>query len=267
VRAIFVSDRTTLEGVDVDGPADAQAIVFVHGAMFTREMWLPQRRALADEFRVAALNLPGHGTFADETFRMEPAIDRLENVIDTAASGSAVLVGLSLGGYVATEYASRNPQDVNGLILTGSSANPVRGMRLVTRANGTLAHLLTRPDIGKRAVERLATRWVRNRDLPQGVEAEIIAAGFCPKQFGDAGPDVRGVNFRKKLSTYPGPTLIINGEHDKIMRRGEREHAAAAQDARIEVLAGVGHICNLHRPETYTDRVRNFVRRDVASRQ
>ncbi|WP_152421315.1 alpha/beta fold hydrolase [Natronococcus amylolyticus] len=262
-----IFDRNDLEGVDVDGPADAQAIVFVHGAMFTKEMWLPQRRALADEFRVVALDLPGHGTFADETFRMEPAIDRLEAVIQTATDGSAVLVGLSLGGYVATEYASRHPEQVDGLVLTGSSANPVRGMRLVTRANGTLARLLTRPDVGKRAVERLATRWVRNRDLPPDIEAAIIDAGFYPKEFGDAGPDVRGVNFREKLSTYPGPTLIVNGEHDKIMRRGEREHAAAAQDARIEVLAGVGHICNLHRPETYNARLRNFVHQRVASRQ
>jgi pimeloyl-ACP methyl ester carboxylesterase len=263
---IFSGSRD-LEGVDADGPANAQAVVFVHGAMFTRAMWEPQRRALAEECRVVALDLPGHGTFAEESFRMEPAIDGLEETIETATDGSAILVGLSLGGYVATEYASRHPEDVDGLVLTGSSANPVRGMELLTRANGVLARAVTRPDLGKRAVERLATRWVRNRDLPPDIEAAIIDAGFYPKQFGDAGPDVAGVNFREKLSTYPGPTLILNGENDKIMRRGEREHAAAAQDARVEVLADVGHICNLHRPETYTSRLRNFVRQDVAVRQ
>ncbi len=256
-------DGSDLEGLDADGPSNAQAIVFVHGAMFTRTMWLPQRRALADEFRVVASDLPGHGTYGDETFRMEPAIERLRDVIATATDGSAVLVGLSLGGYVATEYAYRRPEDVDGLVLTGSSANPVRGMNLLTRVNGGIARLLTKPDIGKRAVERLATRWVRNRDLPPDIERAIIDAGFYPKQFGDAGPVVAGQDFREKLSTYAGPTLILNGENDKIMRRGEREHAAAAQDARVEVLAGVGHICNLHRPRTYTSRVRHFVRQRV----
>ncbi|TYL38586.1 alpha/beta hydrolase [Natronococcus pandeyae] len=260
-------DSDNLEGVDIDGPADAQAIVFVHGAMFTRTMWLPQQRALSDEFRVIAPDLPGHGTFGDETFRMEPAIERLEAVIETQTDGSAVLVGLSLGGYVATEYASRHPEEVDGLVLTGSSVNPVRGMNLLTRVNGGLARLLTKPDIGKRAVDRLATRWVRNRELPPDIETAIIDAGFYPKQFGDAGPDVAGVNFREKLSTYPGPTLILNGENDKIMRRGEQEHAAAAQDARIEVLADVGHICNLHRPRAYTSRVRNFVRQRVPQKR
>ncbi|MFC4543101.1 alpha/beta fold hydrolase [Halosolutus amylolyticus] len=250
-------------GVDVAGPTDAQSIVFVHGAMFTRTMWLPQQRALADSYHVVAPDLPGHGVYGDESFGMEPAIERLRRVIDAETEGSAVLVGLSLGGYVATEYAHRNPDDVDALVLSGSSANPVRGMELLTRATGGVARLLTKPDVGKRAVERLATRWVRNRDLQPDVEEAIIESGFYPKQFGDAGPHVAGRDFREALSTYPGSTLILNGEHDRLMRRGERDHAAAARDGRIEVLAGVGHICNLHRPETYTSRVRKFVQRRV----
>ncbi|WP_436345498.1 alpha/beta fold hydrolase [Natronorubrum sp. FCH18a] len=254
-----------IAGIDVAGPDDGQSIVFVHGAMFTRKMWLPQIRGLSDEYRIVAPDLPGHGVRADETFRMEPAIDLLERVIGRHTDGNAVLVGLSLGGYAATEYAYRHPGDVDGLVLSGSSANPVGGMEALARATGAISRLATKPDVSKRLVERLGERWVNNRDLPEDVKREILEAGIYPKQFGDAGPDVAGVDFRAKLSTYPGPTLVLNGEHDKVMRRGEREHAAAAQDGRIEVLAGVGHICNLHRPETYTARVRNFVRQRVAA--
>ncbi|WP_265108480.1 alpha/beta fold hydrolase [Halosolutus halophilus] len=253
-------------GVDVAGPRDAQSIVFVHGAMFTRTMWLPQQRALADGYHVVAPDLPGHGVFGDEPFRMGAAIERLRRVIDAETDGSAVLVGLSLGGYAATEYAHRYPGDVDGLVLSGSSANPVRGLELLTRATGGIARLLTKPDVGKRAVERLATRWVRNRDLPPDIETAIVESGFYPKQFGEAGPEIAGRDFRDALSTYPGSTLILNGENDTLMRRGEQAHAAAAQDGRIEVLSDVGHICNLHRPETYSSRVRNFVQRRVPQR-
>ena len=257
-------DDSGLEGaVDVDGPSNAQAIVFVHGAAMTRKMWLPQRRELAGEYRVVAPDLPGHGSRARERFRMDPAIRQVRETIATYTDGSAILVGLSLGGYVATAYAARYPDDVDGLVLSGSSVNPVRGMGVLTRATGALTRLLMKPDVGKRAGERFATRWVRERDLPPDVEREIIDAGFYPKQFGDAGPDVAGRDFRSELSTYPGPTLILNGENDKLMRRGEQAHAAAAQDARVEVLADAGHICNLHRPGTYTDRVRVFARQRV----
>ena len=249
--------------VDVTGAGNDPSIVFVHGAMFTRKMWLPQQRRLSDEYHTVSFDLPGHGIYGDEQFRMEPAIDRLERAVHEHADGSAVVVGLSLGGYVATEYAHRYPDDVEGLILSGSSVNPVRGMETLTRATGGVSRLATKPDIGCRAVEKLGYRWVRNRDLSDDVEREIIESGIYPREFGNAGPYVAGEDFRSKLSTYPGPTLVLNGENDKLMRRGEREHAAAAQDGNVEVLAGVGHICNLHRPETYASRVRNFVRQRV----
>ena len=255
------------EGIDIAGPSDAPSIVFVHGSMFTRKMWLPQQRDLSDEYHTVAPDLPGHGTRAGKPFRMEPAIDVLEDVFRAHVDGSAVLVGLSLGGYVSTEYAYRHPDQVDGLVLSGSSANPTGKMELVTRLTGGLARLLTKPDLGKRAGEKLITRWVRNRELPPDIEREIIEAGFYPKQFGDPGPDLAGEDFRAKLSTYPGSTLILNGEHDKLMRRGEQAHAAAARDARVEVIAGVGHICNLHRPATYADRVRRFVRQTVPAQR
>ncbi|APX95184.1 alpha/beta fold hydrolase [Natronorubrum daqingense] len=253
--------------IDDAGSDEHQSIVFVHGAMFTRKLWLPQVRGLADDYHTVAFDLPGHGDRANEPFRMNPAIAVLEHVIETETDGSAVLVGLSLGGYVVTEYAYRYPDDVDGLVLTGSSANPVGGMETLTRGAGALARLATKPDIGERTVRRLGERWVRNRDLPADVEAAIIEAGIYPRQFGNAGPEIAGEDFRAKLSTYPGPTMVLNGEHDKIMRRGERAHAGAAQDARLEVLAGVGHICNLHRPATYADRVRRFLRQRVVTTQ
>ncbi|ELY67496.1 alpha/beta fold hydrolase [Natrinema versiforme] len=256
-----------VEGVDVAGPSNAQSIVFVHGAMFTRKMWLPQQRELSEEYHIVAPDLPGHGTRAGKPFRMAPAIDVLEDVFEAHVDGSAVLVGLSLGGYAATEYAYRNPGDVDALVLSGSSVNPVNTMALGTRLTGGVTRLLTKPDLGKRAGEKLAARWVRNRNLPPDIEREIIDSGFYPKQFGDAGPDIAGVDFRAKLSSYPGSTLILNGENDKLMRRGEQAHAGAARDGRVEVLAGAGHICNLHRPATYTDRVRRFVRQAVPTRQ
>ena len=257
--------ETELRGVDVAGPPDGQPIVFVHGAMFTRSMWAPQREALADEYRVVAPDLPGHGDRREESFDLEPAMDVLEGVVDSAAGGHAVLVGLSLGGYLVAEYASRHPDQVDGLVVVGASANPVRTMNLVTRAVGGIARVATQSDVLEGVVRRLGERWVRNRDLPPAMEAEIIDAGIYPAEFGTPGPDLAGTNFRRKLTDYPGPTLIVNGERDKIMRLGETEHAmAAGGDADVVVLKDVGHVCNLHRPDDFTMLLRRFLGRRVA---
>lgn len=250
------------EGIDVAGPSDAPPIVMVHGAVFTRKMWVPQREMLSGEFRVVAPDLPGHGERSAWDFHLPTAIELVDNTIE-AVGGSAYLVGLSLGGYVSTMYAGRNPDSVDGLVISGSSANPVRSFNALSRGIGGLTRLVTRSERIENGLKELTKRWVRGRDLPRAQEDEIIDAGFYPRQFGVGGKELAGRDFRGMFASYPGPALVLNGERDMINRRGESEHAAAAPDARVEVVDGVGHVCNLHRPAAYTDALRRFYRQSV----
>ncbi|MFD1642015.1 alpha/beta fold hydrolase [Halohasta litorea] len=260
------NDPTALsDGVDTAGPDDARSIVFVHGAVFTRKMWAPQREALADEFHVVTPDLPGHGTRADGSFELESAVELLDRVVEAETDGRPLIVGLSLGGYVATEYVSHHPQRADGVVLSGCSANPVDGMGLLTRATGGVTRLATRSDRITRFVENRAADWVRKRDITEAHKAEIIDSGFYPKQFGNAGPQLAGRDFRAALASYPGPSLVLNGERDYVMRRGEDAHAEAAQQGRVEVIENVGHVANLHRPTAYTNTIREFISRTVSA--
>ncbi len=120
-----------LHGPSVHGPPDAPAIVFVHGTRLTGSMWVAQQLALAGTYRTIALDLPGHGRRADTPFTLEGAADVVAETITThAPGGRAVVVGLSLGGYVAMALAAREPERVRGLVLSGATAEPV-GLRSV----------------------------------------------------------------------------------------------------------------------------------------
>lgn len=252
------SENEALPGVDVEGPEGAPPLVFVPGSIFTRKMWVPQRSSLADQFRVVAPDLPGHGAFDDQQFRMEPAVDVVDDVVETYTDGDALVIGLSLGGYVATEYAHSHPEKLDGLILAASSANPVGTLETVTRIMGTAARLLTKSDRVERGITGLAKRWVRSRDIPEEAKAEIVDAGFYPRQFGEAGPELAGKDFREMFAAFPGPALVLNGETDLLMRKGAAAHAEAAQDARVEVVEGAGHVSNLDQPTRFTAAVRDF---------
>src|SRR5262249_38693632 len=85
---------------DVAGPAGARPILFVHGTRVTRSMWLPQLRGLADEYRVLATDLPGHGALAHQRFEPEAAMQQIGAVLDDEGCERALLVGSSLGGYL-----------------------------------------------------------------------------------------------------------------------------------------------------------------------
>ncbi len=258
-----MSSDTVLRGVDVTGPEDAPDLVFVHGVIFTRKQWAPQREALSEEFRVVAPDLPGHGVRSGEGFEMERALQIVDETVEAVADGQAHVIGLSLGGYVATLYASRNPEKVESLVVSDSSANPVGVLGLLTRVASGVSNLATRSQLVDRGVEWLAEKWVRSRALPRQVAAEIADDGFYPRQFGIAGNEIAGTDFREAFAAYPGPALVLNGKWDLIMRLGEDDHASAG-DARVAVVEGAGHTSNLDRPGAYSDVVRRFVRADAS---
>ena len=105
------------------GPRDAPGLVFLHGTRLSRAQWWPQLRRLSGSFRCVALDLPGHGALADEPFTIDAAIGTVCRAIDAEIpSGRAILVGLSMGGYVAIDAAEAHPERVAGLVLAGCSA-------------------------------------------------------------------------------------------------------------------------------------------------
>lgn len=252
-------DDPALRGVDVTGPDDAPTLVFVHGAVFQRHMWAPQRDALAEAFRVVTVDLPGHGDRGGTDFDLDESVALLSEVFE--ATGPAVLVGLSLGGYVATAYAADSPEDVTGLVLSGSSANPVGVLDPLTRAVAGLTRLATRSDRIESKLADVAAWWVDRRDIAEEHRREIVEAGFTPRQFGVAGPELAGRDFRAAIGEYAGPALVLNGQGDLVNRLGAGDHAAAAPDATVEVLEDTGHTCNLGRPDAYTAAIRRFSER------
>src|SRR3989442_7840735 len=108
------------DAYQVVGPADGRRVVFIHATRQSRSMWRPQQVGLGDRFRVVTVDLPGHGTMADYAFRLPRAVGQVARIIDDAAAGRAVVVGISLGGYVAMELAALHPARVAGLMICGA---------------------------------------------------------------------------------------------------------------------------------------------------
>lgn len=237
------------------GAPDAPAIVFVHGTRLTGSMWLPQQAALAAEFRTIAIDLPAHGMRARERFTLDGAADVLSGTIrDHAAGGRAVVVGLSLGGYVAMILAAREPGRIRGLVLSGATAEPV-GLRSL--AYQALAAVMGHVDAAR--LHRLDARVFRLR-YPPAIAEPIVAGGFWSAGGASALRALAGEPFLPRLAAYPGPTLILNGELDLLFRLSERRFAAAAQDARRLRLAGATHLANLDRPAAFSEAIRRFAR-------
>ena len=250
---------TSSTSVDVAGPSGAPAIVFVHGTRLTRAMWRAQVDGLADRYRIVTLDLPGHGALADRSFTMTAATDEVARVIESEIGASAVVVGLSLGGYVAMDLAARRPELLRALVLSGATAEPVGPRALPYRA---LAWAMERFD-GPRLVALNA--WFFRTRFPAHIADPIIDGGFWSGGGATALRALTGERFAPRLATYDGPTLILNGELDPLFRLGVGGFASAARDVRRVRLRGATHLANLDRPAAFNAAVRRFVE-DIADR-
>jgi pimeloyl-ACP methyl ester carboxylesterase len=237
---------------DLVGPDAAPAIVFLHGTRLTRAVWTPQATALSTDFRVVSLDLPGHGTMAHMPFTLAAAADQVAAVIDAAGAGPAIVVGLSLGGYVAMEVGARHPGLVRGLVLADATLDPVGPRAWPYRG---LAWAMDRFD-GPR-LERLNRWYFRTRFGPE-VASPIIAGGFWTGAGATALRSLAGQRFSSRLATYGGPVLLLNGQYDLPFRLGVRGFARVSPQAHRMLVGGATHLANLDRPAAFNEAIRRF---------
>lgn len=239
---------------DVAGDTAAgPAIVFLHGTRLSRAAWASQIANLAPRHGVLTLDLPGHGSMRDVPFSLAAATDHVARVIETVVGEPIVVVGLSLGGYVAMDLAARRPGLVRGLVLSGATAEPV-GLRSAPYLS--LAWVMER--FGGPRLDALSAAFFRARYGPFIAEP-IIAAGFSSVGGATALRALAGQRFLPRLAAYPGPTLILNGAWDLPFRLGTRRFADAAQRPRRVRLAGATHLADLDRPAAFSFAIERFV--------
>ena len=237
---------------DIHGADNPHSIILVHGLGVTRKWWHPQISTLSDEFRVIAMDLPGHGTMSEYPFKFEAALEHLNSVLDKEVSTSALLVGISLGGYLAAAYADRFRGRVAGLVLCGSSINMSGLQGLAFRMTGFM-------------IKRKGPDWLREgtikgyrKRVAATLIEPVIDAGIFLNTAADTFFQLSGRNFHRMLKNYPGPLLIVNGEEDEPNRGAEKSLLKYAPGARSVPIHAASHLTNLEQPEAFNNAVRTF---------
>lgn len=236
------------------GPREAPAIVFLHGTRLSRTQWWPQLRTLGRRYRCVALDLPGHGTRAGEAFSIEAARAAVLEAIDAEApSGPVVLVGLSLGGYVAIETAEHAPDRLAGLVLAGCSAEPVGPTGWPFRA---LATILERTPA--RLLDRFNSAFFRTR-YRAALAGPIVEGGFWSSGGSVAVRLLVGRRFLERLGRLWTPVLLVNGSLDPVFGPRGDHWAASCRRGRHAVIPRAMHLSNLDRPRVFSGLVASFV--------
>ena len=240
-------------------------LLLVHGYPLDHSMWRGQIDGLADTCRVIAPDLRGFGLsdVTPGTVTMEQFADDLADLLDALAiQGPVVFCGLSMGGYVAWQFALRHRARLSRLILCDTraiadSAEAAAGRQKtaekVLAEGSAVAVEALLPKLFAAATYQQqpniveAARQVILQTKPDGIAAAL--RGMAQR------PDVTS-----KLKEIDLPALLICGQHDGISPPDEmRGIAAEMPNARFVEISAAGHMAPLEQPDIVNRAIREFL--------
>jgi pimeloyl-ACP methyl ester carboxylesterase len=258
-----------LDGLKVryleSGKGKKRHILFIHGLGSAADRWMKIPEALSSDFHSVAVDLPGFGE-SDKPANVEYTIDLFRKFIISFQKAISIhdeetsLIGHSLGGYIASEIAIQNQNQVKKLVLIDSSGmlnqpTPILEEYLSAAMNPSRDNV--RKAFEKMVVDssrispQLVDGFIRRMNMPNAEYAfKSTLANSAETQIGfDRLRQINGI-----------PTLILWGVHDKVI---PIEHSKifkeAIENSKLEIIDDAGHAPFAEKPDQVYEILRNFL--------
>lgn len=256
---------------------EGQALVLIHGVTSSAETWAPVAPHLAERFTVVAPDLLGHGLSAKPRgdYSMGAYASGLRDLLVTVGIERATIVGHSLGGGIAMQFAYQFPERCERLVLVssgglGRSVHPLLRAATLPGSEFVLP-LLTSTRVlaaGRRlssVVDRVGLRLPTDtlkiaRGHASLADPEAREA-FIQTLRASIGAGGQRVDARDRLYLAAEmPTLLVWGRRDAIIpvRHGLRA-AELIPGSRIEVIERAGHFAHIDAPLHFVRVVEDFI--------
>jgi pyruvate dehydrogenase E2 component (dihydrolipoamide acetyltransferase) len=251
----------------VAGPASGQRLVFLHGLSGSFSTWQVVMGELADRYRVAAIDLPGHGQSdkpEPETF--DYAVPSLANNVAAALRNAkvvpAIVVGHSLGGSVALQLALGYPETVLGLVLVnstglGTEISPELLAQMDLEPGPETARSMLQLFFEDQAL-------VLDRGVDEMAQGQLSEGGWKAQRATAASAfssNAQSIGALNRLSEITIPTLIVWGAKDRVMPVDHAIHAAGViPDATLKLLPAIGHVPQVEAAAAVSHAIDRFAR-------
>jgi len=261
-----------LPSVQVRNPGSVQDVVLIHGVMDSAFHWHKNIDALADHHRVWAIDLVGFGFSSRPTepnYSLKRYARHVREFMDAQGIARASIVGHSLGGAVALEFAHDAPERVDKLILIAPAT-----FLLQFRPQVKLAARL--PAVSRAIVGYAVTSgrahmaaWRGAVGDPSRVDLEESEMRLRPRRVKGSAAALIAMLGSPHLSDLPAgldriqaPALILWGENDRaVPLRHGGYHARDLPNGELVVLEGAGHIPQNESPQVVNRLMVDFLAR------
>ena len=246
------------------------AVILIHGGMLDHRMWDAQVAALAREHRVIRYDVAAHGRSPAPQGDWK-SWEHLGLLMDALKVENASLVGLSMGGWIAIDFAIARPGRVRSLVLLGPglSGFPFTGRDFMALVGQS--YRARKAVDAARVADLFLRSWLAG---PHRTPAQVDPAVWA-KALEMAKPNAvafaQGSGLEPpavaRLGEVTAPTLVLEGELDcedihLVARLLERR----IPGTRRVVIPGVAHMPNLERPDEVNRLLVEFLKKPAARR-
>ncbi|MDP3452070.1 MAG: alpha/beta hydrolase [Bacteroidales bacterium] len=261
---------STVNGLPVhisDSKKGERVLVLLHGYLETLYIWEEFSSLFSNDFRIISIDLPGHGLSPTAPVNtMELCAKTLNSVLDKLKIDKALLVGHSMGGYVAIEALKQNPERYSGLVLMHStpfadlperSDERKREISLIRQNKLTSLVKLSVPKMfANQNVARMEEKILEIIEICEVHDPEGIAASV-------EGMMLR-VDNTSFLNSCDTPILVICGKHDNyITVEACDKMRVSLPKADFVVLENSGHCSFLEEPKLSAQAISLFYSKQI----
>lgn len=261
--------KIKLNGIEVfyldEGNPKGLPIVLLHAYPMNHLMWDFQMDPLKKDFRIIRYDVRGMGqTEAGPfPFAFETLVDDLIALLDHLQISKAVLCGLSMGGYIALRTVSRNPERVLGLILCDTQSQADQNIGRLHRyealqtmqqkgvpvwTEGFAKKVLADETFEKQPTVVELLKRIVNSHSTLAVSRLTLAL-------------VSRFDTTEELPKIPVPTLVMAGEHDKLIpSENTQSMKERIPGAKLAILPHAGHMSNMENPQEFNSHLLRFMK-------
>ena len=247
-----------------DTETDKPPLLLLHGLCGSSQTWAFQFRALADDFRVIAWDMPGYGgsgRFERENPTVEHYAHALSAVLDTIGATKAHVVGQSVAALIGAAYVAEYPDQAYSYTfcqgLTGLAGLPDN-----ERSTQRKSRLETFREMGaERFAEERGRKILGPNTLPMVAELAVTIMKRAPVAAMCQTVEMMAqTDFFEIAPRIDCPSLVISGSEDPASPIDTGKSARAALgDGPLEIIDGAGHYGCMENPAAFNAILLNFV--------
>lgn len=260
--------RTRINGVELayDLQGTGEPLVMIHGAQGDQSMFSGLVPVFAHQFRVLTFDQRGSGLSEkpDMEYSMAMLADDTAALMEHVGCASAHVIGVSMGGMIAQEFALRHPRKVRSLVLGCTTPGGPKAVRLGGEAltNAYSTQPMSAEERGKALAEAAFTKGYIEQ------HPEIILAMIEARRQRPLDPVALAHRMKAayahdaydRLSHITCPTLVITGKDDVLISwENSRILAERIPSAKLILLEPAGHCFWMEQPEQSRDAIMTFL--------